>query len=120
MNNKSTTLKRLNFEDGLLVVFILVSVLNIFGNQNDKEYIVTGNQQYSNNANTIFEITLIITLFIYIYYFQRNYKAYQRAPIEEKETFMIKAIGSALLIAGIICLIYFQSKRLNFVGSPAP
>ena len=32
---------------------------------------------------------------------------------------LTKVLGSAFLLASVICLLYFQSKNTNFLGSPA-
>lgn len=112
-------INRLNFEDFLLLVFIVLSIINIYGDYNEKEFIKTSDRKYKNKANVIFEITLFVTLFIYLYFFIRNYNAYQKAEEKDKKLFIIKLMGSGLLIAGIICLIYFQDKQTSFTGTPA-
>ena len=45
--------------------------------------------------------------------------AYKKASIEAKRLFRIKLLGSALLIAGVSCLIYFQSHNPDFIGAPS-
>lgn len=112
-------LKRLKFENIIWAIFIFISALNILGDFNSEKFVLTKNKQYENNSNYIFEFTLIVTLFIYIYFFSRNYKFYQKAPDEEKNLYLIKVLGSSFLIVGIILLIYFQTKQTDFIGSPA-
>ena len=93
--------------------------MNVYGDYKEEEYLKTNNQVFENQSNNIFEITLIITFFIYVYFFIRNYKFYEKASEEDKSLYLIKVLGSSFLIAGIICLIYFQTKQTSFVGSPA-
>ncbi len=112
-------LKRLDFEDFLWVIFIIIALLNIYGDYNDKEFLKTHRSQFKKNANLIFEITLIITFLIYIYFFMRNYYFYQKATPEEKQLYLIKVLGSTFLLAGVILLIYFQTKQTDFLGTPA-
>lgn len=112
-------IKRLNFEDMLWFIFAILSILNIYGDYDDKAYLKTHQQKYKMEANKVFTITLIFTLLIYIYFFLRNYKNYEQATIEEKRLYTIKLLGSSFLIAGIICLLYFQIKQNSFIGSPA-
>lgn len=120
MNNDILNeIKRLKFEDFLWVVFIILAAMNIFGDYNETEYLKTNNKSFKNKANQIFEFTLIATLLIYIYFLIRNYNALQKASAEEKNLFTIKLLGSSLLIAGIICLIYFQEHQTSFTGTPA-
>lgn len=112
-------IKRLKFEDLLWLTFAILSLLNIFGDYEDREFLMTNNEKYRNISNRVFTITLIVTLFIYTYFFLRNYKAYEKAPESQKKLFTVKLLGSSFLIAGIIFLIYFQVKQNSFVGSPA-
>lgn len=121
MENKEVLeeIARLNFEDIIWVVFIIISALNISGDSNEKEFLRTNNSSFKNNANKIFTFTLIVALFIYIYFFARNYKAFKEAPAEEKDLLFIKLFGSSLLIAGVLLLIYFQVQQTSFIGTPA-
>lgn len=115
----SSELKRLNFEDFLWIIFAILAFTNIYGDYNDKEFLITNNPSFQIKSNTIFEITLLVTFFIYLYFLKRNYNFYKKASSENKELYFIKLLGSSFLIAGVICLIYFQTKQRAFIGSPA-
>lgn len=117
MNNSN--IQELNFEDVLLIIFIIISLLNIYGNYNSKLYLNSNNKEYKRNANQIFKFTLTITLIIYFYFLNRNYKAYKNAPIKEKNIYKVKVFGSIFLIVGIICLLYFQETETSFINTPA-
>lgn len=97
----------------------MLCFINIYGDYNDKEFLKTNNTYYKNKSNNIFEITLFVTILIYLYFFTRNYKAYQKASDDQKKLYIIKLLGSSLLIAGVICLIYFQINQSSFIGAPA-
>lgn len=112
-------LKRLNFENYLWILVSSLALLSILGNQNDKAFIETNNINYKLNANKTFELTLIISLFIYIYYFYRNYNNYKKASPQNRELLIVKLFGSALFIAATILLLYFQYNDRSFIGSPA-
>ena len=62
-------IERLNFEDFLLIVLIILCILNINGDKLEKEYLIYKDIKYRDNANKIFKLTIIISLFIYLYYF---------------------------------------------------
>lgn len=115
----TSEINRLKFEDFLWVVFAILCLINVYGDCNDKEYLKTHNNTFRKNSNKIFEFTLIVTFLIYIYFFIRNYKAYVKATEEEKRLYVIKVLGSAFLIAGVLCLLYFQDSQSSFIGSPA-
>lgn len=119
MNIFNNDLERLNFEDIIWIIFIGLILLNIVGDNFQKEFIKTNNKKEESKANNIFLFVLVVTFFIYLYFFVRNFNALERASEENKGLFSIKLLGSAFLIAGIICLIYFQSKQVDFIGTPA-
>lgn len=118
-NDIFNEINRLKFENFLWIIFIILSIANIAGDNNDIEFLRTNDKTFKDKSNHIFEITLFVTLLIYIYFFIRNYVAYKNAPEQVKRLYSIKLLGSSLLIAGVICLIYFQVKQTSFVGSPA-
>ena len=112
-------IKRLNLEDYIWFIFAILVFLNIFGDNLEKEFIKTNNKEYKNKSNSVFLFVLIVVFIIYIYFFYRNYRAFIKVSDEEKGLYLIKLIGSSLLIGGAICLIYFQLNQTNFIGTPA-
>ena len=99
-------------------LFLPFSLLNVYGDKVEEEYVTTNQETYHDKSNKIFEITLIVTLLIYIYFFIRNYKALEKASYHEKRLYEIKLLGSSFLIAGILLLMYFQTHQTSFVGTP--
>lgn len=121
MNNEELyqELARLKFEDFLCVVIIILSIINMNGDYNEREYLLENNVKYKEKANNEFELTITISFFIYIYFVARNYKAYKKASSEQKNLYLIKLFGSSLFVAGAIFLLYFQTKQKSFIGTPA-
>ncbi len=111
-------LKALNFEISLSIIFIILSLLNIWADIEEKEYVRTHKNKYKIDANKIFKITIFVSILIYIYYFIRNYNAYENTSKNNKKLFAIKLWGSSLYIAGALCLLYFQNKQTSFLGTP--
>ena len=111
-------IKRLNFEDYIWIVFAILAFLNIYGDNLQKEFLKSNNKKYETKANDVFLFVLIIGFFIYLYFFYRNYRIFLKTKDEDKGLFIIKLIGSAFLISGSICLIYFQYKQTDFIGTP--
>lgn len=93
-NEKISEINRLNFEDFLWILFATLCFLNVYGDYNEKEYLKTNVNFFETKSNYIFELTIIITLFIYIYFFLRNYKFYQKADEKDKNLYSIKVLGS--------------------------
>ena len=44
-------LGRLKFEDIISLIFISCSILNLYGNDNQKKYLISNNKEYENKAN---------------------------------------------------------------------
>lgn len=110
-------INRLNFEDIIWIIFILLSVLNIISNSDQKLYTITNNHQYeeSTNKRTIFVLTILII--IYLYFFIRNINLYGNKENPSKAD-SIKVLGSLLFVIGTTCLLYFQIySKENFINS---
>lgn len=119
MSNEMNEIKRLNFENLLWIVFGILCFMNVYGDELEKEYVYTHSNVYEKDSNDVFTFTLFVTFFIYIYFFLRNSNSYKKASLEDKSLYQVKVLGSIFLIAGIICLIYFQMNNENFIGSPS-
>lgn len=77
-------IKRLKFEDLLWIIFALLSMMNVYKDYNEEAFLETNNDYFKDKSNNILGMTLLITLLIYIYFFNRNYNAYKNANIGEK------------------------------------
>ncbi len=117
MNNEE--INRLEFENILWLIFAIVCLLNIVGDYEEEMYIKSNDYNYKNKANKVFELTLSVTFLIYVYFAIRNYNALNKASDDMKSLYEIKLLGSIFLIAGVVCLLYFQFNQKNFIGSPA-
>lgn len=118
MNDIEKEINRLNFEDIIWIVFIILSILNIFANDNQKKYVISNKLCYENRANNISIFVLTILFFIYGYFFYRNYTMYNNKDIPS-DIDKIKVIGSLFFIIGTLCLLYFQiNSDDNFIGEP--
>lgn len=117
--NIKEEIERLHYENFLWIIFALIAILNIVGDYDEEKLLLTNNSVYRDYANEIFYVTIIVTIAIYFYFIRRNATAFKNANTCDKEDYFIKLLGSSFLIAGAICLLYFQGKRTNFVGSPS-
>lgn len=102
---------RLNFEDLLWFLFIVLAALNIRGDYDEKKYIESHCDFYDEEANRIFTLTLTITFFIYLYFLVRNYRKYMSVPNYQKDAYFIRLSGSCFLTLGVILLLTFQKMK---------
>lgn len=118
-SKKIKELRELKTQNLLFLLFAIISIMNINGDYYEEEYIKNNNLDSKNKANEIFKLTIKIAILIYIFYLVRNYEAYKNVSEEKKKLYFIKLYGSCLIIAGSICLLYFQNNQTSFVGGPA-
>lgn len=118
-NNDFREIERLNFEDILWIIFIGLSILNIVSNSYQKNYVRSKEQYYEDKANNISVFVLTILVFVYLYFFLRNYNMYNNKG-NPSNADLVKVVGSMFFIIGTICLLYFQvHSDDNFIGGPA-
>lgn len=108
----------LDIEKIIYVVFIIISVMGIIGTNYEEKFIETGDSFYHEKGGTIFKITIVIALIIYLYYLKKNYEIYNEASSKEKNLIRIRFFGSVFFVVGAICLVYFRFKDPGFVDSP--
>lgn len=112
-------IERLNFEDLLWALFIILSIANIVSNNYQKRYVITDVEKYENCANSISIKVLSVLIFVYLYFFFRNYSMYNNKHNPSEEDF-VKVFGSFLFVLGTLCLLYFQvHSKDNFIGGPS-
>ena len=118
MNNEILgEIKRLNFEDILWVIFIILSILNIYSNECQKNYVISGFKGYEDDASEISIFVLWILVIVYLYFFVRNYSMYKDKGIMVSFEDVVKVVGSFLFVVGALCLLYFQvNSNDNFIS----
>lgn len=117
MNQETeNTIKRLNFENFIWVVFIVVSLLDIYGDELIKKSLREHDQQSQERATNLFLGITIVSFFLYCYFLARNYSDYQKF---KNKSYEVRFIGSILILAGTICFLYFQLTTKNQQDSPS-
>ena len=78
MNNDR--LKELQIDEIIWIIFITVSITNIIGDEFEKNYCQTKNQNSLNKSKNIFTLTLFISLIIYSYILYTRYQKLKNNP----------------------------------------
>ena len=91
----------------------MLSLLNIYGDLDDEKFLKTNHTFYKVESNYIFNFTLTVTLFIYLYFFIRNYKKYEAIDDSQKDIYLVKVLGSAFFDCWYH-LSFIFSKSANF------
>lgn len=116
-SEKENEIKRLSFENFIWIIFIVVSALDIYGDELVKKYIRENDKKADIRAKKIFFYVLIVTIIIYMYFFIRNYHDVQNHPGNDE--YEIRLLGSVFMLAGTICLLYFQIETTTITEGPS-
>ncbi len=117
-NNIIKEIQKLNIDQSLSGVFILLSIATIIGDEFVKKYYKTQDPKAYVSAKNLFIGALIISLLIYLYFLKESKNAYYEKIVDKEDVFpyIIRLIGSTLLVVGIVCLIYFQIAEEELTG----
>ena len=125
MNLQDTKRKinQLKFENLLSVIFIALSVLNIYGDDLLQRFVILQDKKDEKRAKEVFLVALIITVLIYFYFTYRNYKELKDAIKNgDSDVFAhrIRVFGTLLLIIGVCCFIYFNRNSGETIDDLPP
>ena len=112
MNNQND-LKELEIEKILSMIFIILSILEIYGSSLEQKYIKTNDRYYDDKNKKISIFTTIVTLIIYFYFLKINIKDYLNTNVKEQELYSINIFGTLLIIIGTFLGLYFQIENNN-------
>lgn len=105
-------IKRLNFENLIWITFIIISLIDIYGDELIKQSVVLNDINSEKKAQNLFLGVSLISILVYIYFLYRNYSDYKTNCSKYNE---VRLIGSTLILIGTFCLLYFQlyNKKLE-------
>ena len=116
MNEDDSLVERLSFENLIWICFIVISVLDIYGDELIKKGITKKDKTSREKANKLFLGISIFSILIYIYFLIRNYSDYKK---HYNKSYEIRLVGSILILTGSICLLYFQLTTTYQTDSPS-
>ena len=115
-NTNDEIINRLNFENLIWVSFIIISILDIYGDELIKKSVKNSDKQCRQKANKIFLGITLFSILIYSYFLMRNYND---CKIHHNESYQVRLIGSIFIITGTICFLYFQLTTTYQNDSPS-
>lgn len=105
MNNDDELIKRLSFENYIWITFIVVSLIDIYGDELFKRSVTKNDSNAKSKAKNLFLLVALISIIVYVYFFYRNYTDYQKHC---NKFYEVRLFGSIFLLVGALCLVYFQ------------
>lgn len=115
-NDNNSMIKRLTFENFIWIAFIIISALDIYGDELLKRNIRYHDQKAEKRANKLFTGIAYFSVIIYIYFLLRNYSDYKKY---KNKNYEIRLLGSIFILIGSICLLYFLKNTTNETDSPS-
>lgn len=105
-------INELVIDEWIWVVFIILSVLNISGDEIEKHYCYYHEQKDKERSRKIFKLTVFVSLLIYIYLAYKNCKKYSIAINTGQDTSIIsiRKFASILVVVASTMLLYAQFK----------
>ena len=103
--NNNIKLNKIEINNIINIIFILSSILSIYGNKLIKESIYYNDLSKKQQADKIFIKITFISILIYIYFLKENYNAYKK---KNENKYKIRLLGSTLVLIGTILIFYFQ------------
>lgn len=111
-NNKQEKIKELKIDEWIWIIFIILSILNITGDEIEKDYYQTHNPNNKTKSKKIFQLTVLISLIIYIYLANKNYQKYKTTKQQNQDAHLqgIRLFASILIVIASAIVLYVQIK----------
>lgn len=106
-NNK---IKELRIDEWIWVIFIILSVLNIFGDECEKDCCINYDANKDSLAKKIFTFTVFVSLLIYCYLAYQRYSRVKLKHQYQQESSLdeLRFFGSILVVIASIIFLYYQ------------
>ncbi len=116
-NNSLERIKKINIENNIWVIYLLIIGLSYYGNYYEKDYFQTNNIQSKNKYQKINTIVFSILLIIYLYFEKDALTSFQnknKNQRQKKYDTLILIASTAILLSGIIFLyIIIDDKNID-------
>ena len=108
MNNNKE--KELTIDEWIWVIFIILSIMNILGDELEKKFYKEKDISSKNLSKSIFTLTVLVSFFIYIYLSYRRYQVIQRNKQENKSTNICETRFFASILVVIASFLYLYCQ----------
>ncbi len=100
----------LKIDEWIWIIFIFLSILNIIGDECEKDYCIHHTKTKKQTSKTIFTFTIFSSLLIYIYLEYLRKQKLNNLIMQEKNTLIweLRCIGGLLVILATLLFLYCQ------------
>ena len=100
----------LKIDEWIWVIFIILSIVNIFGDECEMDYCVNHFYQKKITSKKIFTTTLFFSLLIYLYLEYQRYQKLKNCIREKQNTSIweLRCFGGFLIIVATLLFLYCQ------------
>ena len=100
----------LKIDEFIWVVFVILSVINIFGDECEKDYCKNHVYEQKIRSKRIFTFTIFASLLIYLYLEYQRFNHYSECKIKGQNTSIweLRCFGGALVIVATVLFLYCQ------------
>ncbi len=104
-------LKKIKVSNYIYVIFLVISLIGFYANNNQKKYVYTYDKSYLKKAHNARMVILIIALIVYIYYLEVKVVG-KRKNVSREESFIdnLNILAAILFLIGGIIAIYLEYK----------
>ena len=105
-------INELRIDEVIWITFIILNILNIIGDEYEKDYYINNNDERDILAKDIFTFTVFISLIIYLYILYKRYVTMKDTRLSGKDTSICdtRFFGSILVVTASILFLYCQIK----------
>ena len=111
----SYKIRELKIDEGIWILFIMLSIANIFGDECEKKFYQYDSLSSEKKAKAIFFISLFISFFIYCYLDYQKLGKYYEAKRKGADTTVcgIRFLGETLVVIATLLFLYCQIVEQN-------
>lgn len=108
--NNSNKIHELKIDEAIWIIFILLSIANIFGDECEKKYYQFDSFKDEEKAKLIFLISLVISFLVYCYMDYQKLEKYYVAKRKGDDTTIcgLRLIGGTLVVVSTLLFLYCQ------------
>jgi len=109
-NIDNERVNELVIDEWIWVVFIILSALNIGGDELEKEYCYNHEDAIKSRAKKIFKLTVFISFLIYLYLAYKNCKKYHKIKKNNQDTNLIGTRCFASILVAIASFLFLTAQ----------